>query len=267
MTTRPLVLERAGPIETWTINRPDQRNPITDEDVIEALVGAVERVDRDDSARVVILTGAGQAFSAGGNVRAMVERDGVFGLTGPAQRAGYRRGIQRLIRSVYEAETPFVAAVNGPAIGAGLDLALACDLRLAADTAVFAESFVKLGIVSGDGGSWLLSRTIGPARAAEMTLTGDPIDAQLALAWGLVSRVTDRESLLAEAQRLAGRIAENSPAAVQMSKRLLRIAQHSRLEDVLEVASSMQPLAHQTVEHEDALAALAARRSRPGNGR
>ncbi|MDO5629571.1 MAG: crotonase/enoyl-CoA hydratase family protein [Mobilicoccus sp.] len=257
----PLLIERDEHIETWTLNKPEVRNAISEDDVIDALVEAVARVDRDDDVRVVILTGAGSAFSAGGNVKDMVTRSGMFAGSPAQMREGYRRGIQRIPRALYECDVPVIAAVNGPAIGAGCDLALMCDLRIASEKARFAESFVKLGIIPGDGGAWFLPRAIGAARAAEMAFTGDVIDAATALEWGLVSRVVAPEDLLPAARDLARRIAVNPPRATRMTKRLLRESGHSSLASLLELSAAMQPLGHHTQDHHEALAAMGEKRT------
>lgn len=258
-----LLKQRDGHVETWTLNIPDQRNPITGEDMVQALVEAVGQVNSDTGVRCVILTGAGDAFSSGGNVKDIRARRGYFGAP-PFQAAdGYRNGIQRVPLALRRCEVPVIAAVNGPAVGAGCDLAVMCDLRIASTRAVFAESFVKLGLIPGDGGAWLLPRVIGQARAAEMTLTGEPVGAEQALAWGLVSQVVEPEDLLGAARILAGRVAANPPLAVRMAKRLLREAQQQTLEATLELSAALQSLAHHTKDHREALASIAERR--PGD--
>ncbi|MCL7456861.1 crotonase/enoyl-CoA hydratase family protein [Micromonospora sp. MSM11] len=256
----PVLVERDGHVETWTINLPEARNPISGDDVIDALVARVDAVNADRTVRAVILTGAGSAFSAGGNVKDMAERVGLFGGAPHELRDGYRRGIQRIPRAMYACDVPLIAAVNGAAVGAGCDLALMCDLRIASERAFFAESFVKLGIIPGDGGAWLLPRAVGAARAAEMALTGDRVDAATALEWGLVSRVVPHEELLTEARRLADRVAANPPHAVRMAKKLLREAQHQSLDSILELSAAMQALAHQTRDHDEAVRAFLDRR-------
>lgn len=261
MSDGALLVEREHHVETWTINLPEQRNPITDEAVVEAFCDVTSRANQDTDVRAVIITGAGPAFSAGGNVKAMARREGLFAGTPYEQQVGYRRGIQRLTAAVFGCEVPLIAAVNGPAIGAGLDLALMCDLRIASQSAFFAESFVKLGIVPGDGGAWLLPRAIGLARAAEMALTGDRVDAVKALSWGLVSCVTSPEELMSEARALAARIVVNAPIAVRLSKRLMRASQHLRLDDVLELSASLQAIAHHTEDHVEAMRAMTERRA------
>lgn len=248
-----LTVEKSGHIETWTINLPETRNPISGSDAIEAFVGNAHRVDRDPDVRCVIITGAGSAFSAGGNVKEMAEGRGMFGGSPYEQRNGYRHGIQQIPLALYACEVPLIAAVNGPAVGAGCDLAMMCDLRIMSEDAFFAESFVQLGLIPGDGGAWFLTQAVGPARAAEMALTGDRIGAATALDWGLVSRVSPAESLLADAHALAERVAKNPPHGLRMAKKLLRESRRRDLGDVLELSASMQALAHHTPEHRAAV--------------
>lgn len=254
--TSPLLIERAGHVETWSINRPATRNPITDDEFIDELLAAADRVNRDTEVRAVIITGVGTAFSAGGNIKDMAEKTGMFGGTAEEVARGYREGVQRIPRALWACEVPLIAAVNGAAIGAGCDLTLLCDVRVASTKASFAESFVQLGLISGDGGAWLLPRAIGWARAAEMSLTGERIDAATALEWGLVSRVVEPDDLLACAHGIAEKIAANPTGAVRMTKRLLRQAQDNSLDTVLELAAPLQGAAHQTDEHHAALQAM-----------
>jgi enoyl-CoA hydratase/carnithine racemase len=171
-------------------------------------------------------------------------------------RDNYRRGIQRIPLAFHRLDVPTIAAVNGPAIGAGCDLACMADIRIASEKASFAESFVKLGLIPGDGGAWLLQRVVGYARAAEMSFTGELVDAQAALAMGLVSRVVPHEALLAEANALAERIAANPGQALRMTKRLMREAQTSRLDSILELSAAYQALTHGSAEHDGAVAAF-----------
>lgn len=244
-----------------TLNRPELRNPISDDDVLEAMHVALDRLERDQQVRVAILTGAGAAFSSGGNLKKMGVEGGLNDPLPARTRFNYRRGIQKLPLAFEALEVPVIAAVNGPAIGAGCDLALMCDLRVASEEARFSESFVKVGIVPGDGGAWLLPRVVGFAKACEMALTGEPVDAQEAKAIGLVSAVVPREELLPTARKLALRIAANPPHAVRMTKRLLREAWTSRLEPLLELSAAMQALAHETKDHREAVAAMLSKRA------
>jgi enoyl-CoA hydratase/carnithine racemase len=256
----PLLITRDGHVETWTLNLPERRNPISDLPMVEALEDAATRVTADLSVRAVVLTGAGPAFSSGGDVRAMAERTGMFGGTGVEIADGYRRGIQRIPRALFHCSVPLIAAVNGPAVGAGCDLTLMCDLRIASTSAFFAESFVKVGLIPGDGGAFLLPRIVGAARAAEMALTGDRISAETALAWGLVSQVVPPEELLPTAREIAGRIAANPPVAVRAGKQLLREAAGLTLDQVLDTSADVQALMHQTADHAEAVTAFVEKR-------
>jgi enoyl-CoA hydratase/carnithine racemase len=250
----------ADGIVTLTLNRPEMRNPITDKEVVDGLLAALERLESDPLARVAILTGAGKGFSSGGNIHEMRPGGGINAGTPVRTRIAYKRGVQRLPLAFAALEVPVIAAVNGAAIGAGCDLTCMCDLRIAGESARFAESFVKLGLIAGDGGSWLLPRVIGWSRAAEMALTGDMIDAAEALACGLVSQVVPDAELLDAARALARRIAVNPPHAVRMTKRLLWEGRRSDLASLLEMAAAMQAAAHATNDHAEAVEAFLARR-------
>jgi enoyl-CoA hydratase/carnithine racemase len=251
-----VLYEQSGGVVTLTLNNPDERNALSTPVQWDAVVQACGRAQRDASVKCVILTGAGSAFCAGGNVKDMKKRSGIAAGGGYSIREGYRAGIQRIPLALYNLDVPTIAAVNGPAIGAGLDLTCMCDIRIASEKAKFAESFVKLGIIPGDGGAWLLPRVVGMSKAAELTFTGDTIDAAAALACGLVSKVVPPEQLLTDATALAQRIAANPAPALRMAKRLLREGQHMRLDSLLEMSAAFQALAHQTPEHEQALDAF-----------
>ncbi|ARS26112.1 crotonase/enoyl-CoA hydratase family protein [Sphingomonas sp. KC8] len=255
-----LLIEREGAVVTATLNRPQERNAISENDHIAEIEDFCSAVADDPTIRAVVLTGAGTAFCAGGNVKSMRDRKGMFAGSPLDLRNKYRAGIQRIPLALYELEVPVVAAINGPAIGAGLDLACMCDIRIAAEGAIFAESFVKLGIVPGDGGAWLLPRVIGMARASLMTLTGEAIDAAKALEYGLVSEVVSADGLLAAAKDVASRIAANPGHATRLAKRLLREGQDMKLAPLLEMSAAYQALAHHTADHEEAVAAFLEKR-------
>jgi enoyl-CoA hydratase/carnithine racemase len=237
-------------MQLWTINLPHAGNAITDKGFIAAFEAAVEDANAGSAIRAVILTGEGKIFSAGGNVKEMADREGMFGLDPLDQRHAYIDGIQRIPRALARLEVPLIAAVNGPAIGAGCDLAMMCDIRIASERASFAESFVQIGLIPGDGGTWFLPRAVGFARAAEMTFTGDRIDAATALEWDMVSQVVPHDDLMDTARALAERITKNPAHALRMAKRLLHESRMSPLESVLGMAAAMQPLAHRDAEHE-----------------
>lgn len=250
-----------GAVVMLTMNRPESRNAISDADAIEAFVDACKRIEQDMSVRAVIITANGPAFSSGGNLKTMRDTLG-SGLGEPIQsRYAYRNGIQRISLALYNLEVPTIAAVNGPAIGAGCDLACMCDIRIASTSVSFAESFVKVGIIPGDGGAWLLPRVVGMSKASEMAFTGEMLNASEALACGLVSKVVPDDQLLNEARSLANRIAVNPGNVLRMTKRLLREGQHTRLETLLELSSAYQALAHHTDDHAEALDAFAQKRA------
>ena len=252
----PLRYERQGHVVVLTLNDPKTRNAISGEELFSAFEESVARINMDLGVRVVILTGEGSAFCSGGNLRHMRDKAGMF--SGPPHQVArqYRTGIQRIPRTMSTLEVPSIAAVNGPAIGVGCDLACMCDIRIASQSATFAESFVKVGIVPGDGGAWLLQRVIGYSRAAELSFTGDTIDASMAREMGLVSKVVAGEELRKEALQLAERIAQNPGGALRLTKRLLRQAQEERLEVILEMSAAYQALAHHTADHDEALASI-----------
>lgn len=253
--------QKDGAIVTITINQPETRNAITDVEMVAALEDAFLRLDREPGVRVAILTGAGKAFSAGGNLKKLGVPGELGG--GPPQetRLGYKHGIQRLPLVLEAVEIPIIAAVNGPAIGAGCDLTCMCDIRIAGESAVFAESFVKLGLIPGDGGAWLLQRVVGYARAAELTFTGESLSAADALACGLVSRVVPDGELMATARALAEKIAQNPPHAVRMSKQLLKRARTATLSEILELSAAMQAIVHTTDEYKEAATAFREKRA------
>lgn len=251
-----LKYEQDGHVVTLTMNRPDERNALSYDEVFESFVTAADRIQNDLTVRCVILTGAGSAFSAGGNVKQMRDKGGIFGGSPIKTRESYRRGIQKIPLAIYDLEVPVIAAVNGPAVGAGCDLACMCDIRIAGRRAFFAESFVQLGIIPGDGGAFLLPRAVGLSRAAEMAFTGDRVDAETAAEWGLVSQVVDDDQLMDAANALAARIAKNPPEALRMAKRLLREGQKTDLKGVLELSAAFQALAHNTSDHMEAIDAF-----------
>jgi enoyl-CoA hydratase/carnithine racemase len=254
-----LQYQQSGAVVTLTMNQPETRNALTGNSAVEELVAACERITRDRSVRVVVLTGSDPAFSSGGNVKAMA-RYFTDDIDPSAIRDEYRTGIQRLTLAMYGLEVPVIAAVNGPAIGAGCDLACMCDIRIASEKASFAESFVKIGLVPGDGGAWLLPRVVGMSRAAEMSFTGQALGADEALAFGLVSRVVPHDQLLEQARQLAERIAENPGQALRMAKRLLREGQNAGLGALLEMSASFQAVAHKTKQHREAVTAFIEKR-------
>ncbi len=251
-----LLSEKNGSVVTLTINRAESRNPLGEEGDGDLFAQACAAINADRDLRCAILTGAGPAFSAGGNVKAMRERSGSFAGAGVHIRDRYRNGIHRIVKSLWHLEVPLIAAVNGPAIGLGNDVACLADMRIAADTAIFGATFLKIGLVPGDGGSWILPRVIGHARAAELFFTGDTIDATTALSWGLISRVVPATSLMEEANKLAAKIARQPPDVLRMTKKMMREGQNVSFDVVMEMSAAYQALAHLTEDHKEAVAAF-----------
>jgi enoyl-CoA hydratase/carnithine racemase len=256
-----LLFEKSGMIVTLTINRAEARNPLGEPGDGELFENATRCINDDRDIRCAILTGAGKAFSGGGNLKAMRDKAGTFSGDGTRIREGYRSGIHRMVHALWSIEVPLIAAVNGAAIGLGNDVACLADLRIAADNAVFAASFLRMGLVPGDGGAWILPRVIGRARAAELFFTGDSIDAATALAWGLVSNVVPAAELMKEAYALAARICRQPPAALRLTKRLMRDGENSSFETLMEMSAAFQSLAHLTKDHGEAVAAFFEKRA------
>jgi enoyl-CoA hydratase/carnithine racemase len=261
MTTEVLLETRdEHGVVTLTLNHPETRNALTGTGLTEALLDAFARIENDPGVKALVLTAEGKVFSSGGKIDEMARQIkpevGVASL-----RQEYRHGIQRLPLALYHLEVPTIAAVNGMAIGAGCDLACMCDIRIAAPNASFAESFVKVGIIPGDGGAWFLPRIVGMARAVEMSLTGEPVDAQTALDWGLVSRVVPADELLSSAHALAHKMTGNASDVIRMTKRLLREGQQSSLANLLELSAAFQAIAHKTPEHAEVVQAFMAKKA------
>jgi enoyl-CoA hydratase/carnithine racemase len=262
-----ITTERRGPVAILTLNRPDKMNALGEPGDGDQVRDACEAINADQSVRCVILTGAGRAFSAGGDVKAMKARTGAFGGGGVGIRDNYRTNIHRVVRSIYGLEVPSIAAVNGPAIGLGCDVACMTDIRIAADTARFGVTFLKLGLIPGDGGAWLLPRTVGMSRAAELLFTGDVVDAATAASWGLVSRTVPADQLMTEAMALAERIAQQPPHALRLAKNLLKHGQTSTYDTLMDMSAAAQAISHLTEDHMEGVDALLEKRPAVFNGR
>lgn len=255
-----LKMAREQSIVRLTMSDPETRNALSGNSAADEFVQICDELQHDNTVKVVILTADGPVFSSGGNIRDM-QRLLDDSYTPDALQDEYRQGIQRIPRSLYNLYVPVICAVNGPAIGAGLDLTCMCDVRIASERATFAESFVRMGLVPGDGGAWLLPRVVGWAFACEMAFTGETLTAQEALRRRLVTRVVPHEQLLEAAGGLAERIAANSGVALRMTKRLLRESERSSLDSLLELSSAYQAAAHKTVEHRQAVQSFMKKRA------
>lgn len=257
-----LDVRRQGRIAILTMKKPESMNAIGSHEDCQDIISTLTALGEDRDVSAIILTGSGKAFSAGGNLKGMKNRTGIGVLDQPdSTRSNYRKGVQAVIRALMDCEVPMIAAVNGHAIGLGCDLACTCDIRIASESAQFACSFVKVGIVPGDGGAWLLQKVLGYPRAAELFLTGDRFGADAAKDYGLVTEVVPDAELLDRAIAIAERIVCNPPRALRLTKRLLREAQHSRMSDILELSAAYQAIVHETADNREAIDAFIEKRT------
>lgn len=248
-----------GRVATLSFNRDDVRNALTGTALIDDIVAVAEWVNRCDEISVLILTGLGSAFSAGGNIKDMAQRGGDFAGDVAEVATRYRRGIQRIPLALQQVEVPIIAAVNGPAIGAGFDLANMADIRLASTRAKFGETFLNLGIIPGDGGAWFMQRLIGYQRAFELTLSGRIIDAHEARELGLTLELVEPDELMPRATALAQGFAAQPPKALRLTKRLMKMAQRMELKDFLDLCAVFQGVSHNEPEHLEAVQRMLSR--------
>lgn len=267
MTEQPVLLDITDRIATVTLNDPQRRNPVTGNDMMSALLDVFARLQADPGVSVMILTGADPAFCAGGDIKEMNDPDSVFRREPLAAAQSYVDGVQRLPLALYNLDIPTIAAVNGPAVGAGCDLTMMCDMRIASDRAKFGEVFLNLGIIPGDAGSWFLLRRLGHQKAADLTFSGRMVDAPEALELGMVLEVVPHDRLMDRARERAAVIAAKPPRAVRVAKRLMRNAERMDLPDFLNAAAAYQALMHQTRDHHEAVAAFLEKRKPTFTGR
>ena len=252
--TDGLRVEVDGPVATLTLDRPAALNALTVQ-VKVALCDALESLAVDRSVRAVILTGAGRAFCAGQDLAEREEPDAA-----PLE-VEVRERYNPIIRALRSMGQPVIAAVNGVAAGAGASLAFACDLRIAAEEARFVLAFGRIGLVPDSGATWFLPRLVGPAKAAELALLGDAVDAAEALRLGLVSRVVPGDQLMPEARALADRLAEGAPLALALTKTALDRALTIDLDEALEGEAKLQGIAGASADHAEGLAAFREKRA------
>jgi enoyl-CoA hydratase/carnithine racemase len=251
-----------GGVATITLNRPERLNAFNDE-MIDRWVDALDDARTNDAVQVVVVTGAGRAFCSGGDVGGMAGREAGTGLD-------LKRGLERIHRiplALEALDKPVIAALNGPAVGAGLDMALMCDLRYAAEGARFSEGYIKVGLIPGDGGTYFLPRLVGIARALELLWTGDPIDAHEAERIGLVNRVLPPEQLLPAVYELAGRLARGPSVAIRVTKRAVYQGLRMDLRAHLDMISSHMSFIQQTDDHREGARAFVEKRAAAFTGR
>jgi 2-(1,2-epoxy-1,2-dihydrophenyl)acetyl-CoA isomerase len=252
--TDGLRVEIDGPVATITLDRPDALNALT-VPVKLALRDALGSLAGNRSVRAVILTGAGRAFCAGQDLAEREQPDAA-----PLE-VEVRERYNPIIRALRSMGQPVIAAINGVAAGAGASLAFACDLRIAAEEARFVLAFGRIGLVPDSGATWFLPRIVGPAKAAELALVGDAVDATEALRIGLVSRVVPGEQLMAEARSIAGRLADGAPLALSLTKEALHRSLTIDLDQALEGEAKLQGIAGASADHAEGLAAFREKRA------
>lgn len=242
-----------------TLARPEIRNALTGEDMLDELLDAIHDAETDADTGVLVLEAEGPAFSAGGNVKEMAAGEGLFEGNAAELTERYRETIQQLTRFMATTDLVTIAAVDGPAIGAGFDLVLGCDLRIGSRNSRFAHTFIEMGIIPGDGGAWLLPRVVGWQKATELALTARSVDAQEALRIGILLELVGSDQLSERVMALASEIASKPRPALVMAKRLLRQARSMDLDGFLELSAAMQAVAHSTPEHTQAVNAYVER--------
>ena len=248
-------------IATLTLNRPDRLNALSD-GMIDALLDALDRLGADASVGSIVLAGTGRAFCAGGDVKSLDSDARSF-----HDKLAWMRSTHRVPLALMQCPKVIIASIQGPAMGAGLSLALCCDFRIVSRSAKFGLSFVKIGLATDFGVSWLLPRMVGPVKARELILTGDTFDAQAALDMGLATRLVADDALADETAAWARRFADGPPLALASIKRNLHASQTQSMAESLEFEALQQIAATETLDHKEAVRAFLERRSARFEGR
>ena len=254
MSTDEIVFETHDGIATIRLNRPERLNAFT-YPMLDAWADAIETCKRDDAVRAVVLTGTGRGFCSGGDVRAMGERHRA-GETAFERKQSVHNRIHRIPRLLEDFDKPYICAVNGVATGAGLDMALMADIRFAAESARMAETYIKVGLVSGDGGAWYLPRLVGIPRALEMLWTGDFIDAREAERIGLVNKVLPDDKLMDHTYAFAAKLAAQPALTLRLMKRAVYQGMRMDLRAALDMLSSHLGVISTTNDQREAVAAF-----------
>ncbi|MBE3557532.1 MAG: enoyl-CoA hydratase/isomerase family protein [Firmicutes bacterium] len=251
-------MERSGNVLLLTLNRPEKKNAFNLA-MIDAWAQALVEARTDPSVHVIVETGAGDAFCSGGDVSDMAQRTSDVSQVVQEKNFLFEH-IHRIALALEDLDKPVIAAINGPAVGAGMDLAMITDLRLMADTARLSEGYVKVGLVPGDGGAYYLPRLVGISKALELFWTGDFITAEQALQMGIVNHVVPKESLMDETMALANRIAEGPQLAIRMTKRAVYQSYRSDLRTALDLISSHLAVVSSSKDHEEGVRAFLEKR-------
>jgi 2-(1,2-epoxy-1,2-dihydrophenyl)acetyl-CoA isomerase len=257
MAYQAILMQQDGSVLTITLNRPDKLNAATDL-MLDELNDAFKNAERDAAVRAILLTGAGRGFCAGQDLDTARERQA----TGEGLSFGehLRRTYNPLILRMRRMPKPIIGAINGVAAGAGMSLAMACDVRIAAQSASFLQAFVKIGLIPDSGSSWMLPRLVGMTRALDLMLTGRKISAQEGLEYGLVNRVVADAELMAVAGQTAAEFAAAPTQAIGYIKRALDFASTSTLADALNNEADLQEIAGRSADHDEGIAAFLEKR-------
>lgn len=248
-----------GEVLWITLSRPEAMNAFTDE-MIKGFIGALKKAEQDPKVRLSVITGEGKAFCAGGDIKAMEEKTGMFAGDSKELAERYQKGIQQIPKTIEACHKPIIAMVNGAAIGAGLDLACMCDIRVGSPYSKFGETFSKLALVPGDGGSYFLQRIVGFAKAMEMTLTAKVYSSEEALNMGLLNELVESDQLKSAVQKYIDAILLTAPRASAMGKEALKMAYHESLDPMLDKLAAFQGETQRTEDHFEALAAFKEKR-------
>ena len=252
---KDLIVEKLDYAVWITLNRPEASNAYSVE-MVEALVQTLKEADRDSLVRCIVITGAGKNFCAGGDVKAMLNKTGMFAGESNQLKEAYEFGIQQIPLTISQLRKPIIAMVNGAAVGAGCDLSAMCDLRVASTEATFAETFAKVGLVPGDGGAFFLTRLVGFGKAMEMFLTCKTYSAIEAREMGLVNEVVLPEKLKSATEELVSKIVNLPPIALQMTKKAMNHSYRSDLPSHLELMASLQGITQRSSDHFKAVESL-----------
>ena len=244
-----------GQIAIITLNRPEAKNAFSPE-MIALWKGFLEKAREDENVRVIVVTGRGDTFCSGGDIRDMADGN----LKSWDMKRFLWDGVHRIVLVLEDLDKPVIAAINGAAMGAGLDMALMCDLRVCSDRARLSESYINMGLIPGDGGAYFLPRLVGVPKALELLLTGKIIDPQEAQQLGIVNQVVPHERLMDETLLLAATIAGKPPLAVRMMKRAVYQGLTSTLRSHLDYISSQLSLLSETKDHQEAARAFLEKR-------
>ncbi len=262
MEAAPVLVERRPGYRVVTLNRPDRLNAFN-EAMHEALKRALVDAEEDDDCRALLLTGAGRAFCSGQDLHDRISKDGKATVLGSSLDTYYNP----LVRKLRTLRFPVVAAVNGIAAGAGANIALACDIVLAARSATFVQAFARIGLVPDSGGTWVLPRLVGPARARGLALTAEALPADKAEAWGLIWRMVEDLELMAEAHRLCVHFSEAPTVALALIKRVLDESWSNDLDTQLELERETQREASLTPDYAEGVRAFLEKRQPAFSGR